>query len=243
LEAFPRQSPVYTHIYRNDIILSDPHHTRLQLRGIRSYFALIQGLRWTLRWYYGREGARVRVLHVRAPTRTSLGTIIHARVSADDPGSVGNTPEEDTSTAYIGHPDAVAEARIRWRFQVQSKPTPSPTTPSVLKDLTSFTPLKFPSTEKDNQDTTSNNQPPANTDTNTLNEDMTTVFEGVFVYKFDANGRICEHRVEHLEPTPGPHLLEDWRVRLLRWWPNSATGKPALGYVSTIPPMRRPKSS
>ncbi|RKP07506.1 hypothetical protein THASP1DRAFT_30675 [Thamnocephalis sphaerospora] len=256
IEAFPRQLPVYTHIYRDDLLITDPHHTRLRLRGRRIYFAVLRGLRWTLRWYYGRNGARIRVLAVHAPARNGLH------------GANLTTPQEERADATgedVGDAETAAEARIRWRFEARPRPFHLPRLPSdtgkhaatkVMDGLASLTPLKFPSPVS--PETTSERRvaPSASTagktthmhekleadddgDDDSEQDEILTIFEGVFVYRFDTTGRVREHRVEYLEPTPGPHLLKDWRVRLLHWWPAAANDKPALGYISVSEHMRR----
>ncbi|KAI8057873.1 hypothetical protein BDF22DRAFT_739271 [Syncephalis plumigaleata] len=217
----------YTHIYRSDMLMSDPHHTRLRLRGRHIYLGVIQSLRWSIRWYYGRDGAQVHVVSMHPPTRSPLRHDHHDANDDNDeqhkPTTTGTNTSEDAATT-----SAASELRVRWRFE--SKKSDQSSSNGVASRISSATTrtlasLLMPSSLSDS---TSLPKEKGKSDTDALsssssstssNEMTTVVCEGVFAYRFDVHGRISEFRIEHLAPTPGPQLLANWRIQLLRWWP------------------------
>ncbi|KAL0091462.1 hypothetical protein J3Q64DRAFT_1723832 [Phycomyces blakesleeanus] len=180
-------------IYSNNIVLSDPHYTRLSIQGRTTYLHIAQALRWSLRMYFDAiqfEITRMRVL-----------PDIPADSSPDDTNNRDDQSQEEDSGENQGwdpqnkddmpdiHPlrdvlatkGVVRSLEVRWRLQGTHRPS------FGLNQLLG------------------------------MNVDIPVRHvEGVFVYAFDSEGFIGEHRIQRIVPPPSRRVLwvHSWGARL-----------------------------
>ncbi|KAI9490317.1 hypothetical protein BDB00DRAFT_837992 [Zychaea mexicana] len=146
-------------IYSQNIVLSDPHYTRLSVPGKTAYLGIAETLRWSLRMYFDdiqMEITRLRVL----PDKQQQGF-------DDDDNS--NSPSPRPSIDDIknnNNKPTIRHLEIRWRLEGVRHP-------SFFLKLAG--PIKH--------------------------------YEGVFLYTFDQEGYIGEHRIEHIVPPPSRRIL------------------------------------
>lgn len=167
-------------IYSNNIILSDPHYTKLSIHGRTAYLGIAQMLRWSTSLYFDDillEVTKMRALPESANIDDNDDDDILGTSSTVIPFSSISQAEND-----IKSKGTVKQLEVRWRLQ-------------GTKQGTFFRP-----------------------------EIHTRHIEGVFIYKFDSEGYIGEHRIQRIVPPPSKRvlLLHSLGVRLRSlFWENT----------------------
>ncbi|KAI9030787.1 hypothetical protein CLU79DRAFT_731487 [Phycomyces nitens] len=161
-------------IYATNIVLSDPHYTRLSVHGRTTYLHIAQALRWSLRMYFDAIQFEITRMRVLPDASTSID-------SKDD------QPWDPPTDAPDIHPlrDVLAtkgvakSLEVRWRLQATHRPS---------FGLNHLLGVEVPVRH----------------------------VEGVFVYSFDDEGFIGEHRIQRIVPPPSRRVLwvHSWGARL-----------------------------
>ncbi|SAM00217.1 hypothetical protein [Absidia glauca] len=195
-------------IYSQHVVLSDPHYTRLSIKGKTAYLGIAEMLRWSLGYYFDNvdfEIIRMRVV----PDKPS-----------DPPSS--STPSSGSITPFSAIPrdplrlDLLSSAsQASQALSPASLPAPS----ALSASSPSSTIVSYNST------TTTNDRPSSNVrsleirwqlkarphtffpKSNPQHQDNLRQVDGVFVYTFDSQGYICEHEIKRIEPTPSRTIL------------------------------------
>jgi hypothetical protein len=170
-------------IYSNNIILSDPHYTKLSIHGRTAYLGIAQMLKWSTSLYF--DDILLEITKMRAlPDSVNIDDLD----DDDDDDILGAAatvvPFSSISQAEndIKSKGTVKRLEVRWRLQ-------------GTKHSTFFRP-----------------------------EIRTRHIEGVFIYKFDHEGYIGEHRIQRIVPPPSKRvlLLHSLGVRLRSlFWENT----------------------
>ncbi|RUS34430.1 hypothetical protein BC938DRAFT_480494 [Jimgerdemannia flammicorona] len=214
-------------IYSPHIVLSDPHHTRLHLRGRTVYIGISEMLRWSLGMYFDNIAFEIVKLRTEGERDDGEG-------GDEESGGVWNNHHESSEGRYENRTKAQAafattrglEALPRFssnhispsttlQFGTPSAPSPHPTHLYVRWTLegTPRTNLLFslPSTPI-----------------------RRSTYQGIFTYRFDRTGRIAEHRIERVVPAPSRravflHGFGSWFWRARSWWEQRRQREPELG--------------
>ncbi|KAI8340576.1 hypothetical protein BC941DRAFT_417615 [Chlamydoabsidia padenii] len=156
-------------IYSQHVVLSDPHYTRLSIKGKTAYLGIAEMLRWSLGCYFDKvdfEIIRMRVV----PDKPSDPTSPPPPPPPITPTSSTTLNYNSSSTTYRPSSN-VRSLEIRW----QLKATPHTFLPKYI----------------------------THSDDNSIIRQV----DGVFVYTFDNQGYICEHKIQRIEPTPSKTIL------------------------------------
>ncbi|KAF7729011.1 hypothetical protein EC973_005042 [Apophysomyces ossiformis] len=164
-------------IYASNIILSDPHYTRLSVHGRTAYLGIAQMLRWSLGLYFDDilfEIVRMRVLPDRKDADEEDGNyqmwMKHSNSSLKD---------------AHGNKGIVRHLEIRWRLEGTCRPS---LIWGRLLGLQTTQPVRH--------------------------------VEGVFLYSFNTQGFIGEHRIQRIVPPPSRRvlLMHSFGGRLRAYW-------------------------
>ncbi|KAF1803220.1 hypothetical protein FB192DRAFT_1322523 [Mucor lusitanicus] len=173
-------------IYSTDIVLSDPHYTKLSIHGRTAYLGIAQMLKWSTSMYFDDillEITKMRVLPDDVKIDDDYDDYDDVSSSSSVvPYSSIHQAEQDIRARGI-----VKRLEVRWKLQ-------------GTKNATFFQP-----------------------------EPRIRNIEGVFIYKFDQQGYIGEHRIQRIVPPPSRRvlLLHSLGVRLRSlFWEN--TKRPVL---------------
>ncbi|KAI8886206.1 hypothetical protein K501DRAFT_331334 [Backusella circina FSU 941] len=177
LPHFFQQGLTEHDIYSPDIVLSDPHYTKLSIHGRTAYLSMAQMLRWSTSLYF--DDITVEITKMR---------VIPENEPDDDPSSLSSM-EDHFSTVREAERDAkergiVKRLEVRWKMQ-------------GIKQATFWN-----------------------------SSGTTRHIEGVFLYRFDHEGYIGEHRIQRIVPPPSRRvvLLHSFGVRLRSLlWDNKRT--------------------
>ncbi|KAI9478155.1 MAG: hypothetical protein EXX96DRAFT_569763 [Benjaminiella poitrasii] len=145
-------------IYSHDIILSDPHYTKLSIHGRTPYLGIAQMLKWSTSLYFDTillEITRMRVL----PTDIDIDNYDD---TDDDFSSFSSIDDMENDVKSKG---IVRCLEVRWKLRGTKNPTFFQPEPRIRH------------------------------------------IEGVFIYKFDHQGYIGEHRIQRIVPPPSRRVL------------------------------------
>ncbi|KAI9252943.1 hypothetical protein BDA99DRAFT_520458 [Phascolomyces articulosus] len=152
-------------IYSQNIILSDPHYTRLSVPGKTAYLGIAETLRWSLRMYF--DDIQMEITRLRVLPDNYIRPDVYG-----DAGDDNNTMIPPPSTTKkidlnkIKSAQVIRHLEIRWQLK-------------GIRHPSYFLGLAGP----------------------------TKHYEGVFLYTFDQEGFIGEHRIEHIVPPPSRRIL------------------------------------
>lgn len=177
-------------IYSTDIVLSDPHYTKLSIHSRTAYLGIAQMLRWSTSLYFDDillEITKMRVLPDDEPDIDTLDDDDSNKMltSASPINRVSSIEQTEKDLKAKG---IVKRLEVRWKMQ-------------GIKNATFFHP-----------------QP-------TIRD-----IEGVFIYKFDNQGYIGEHRIQRIVPPPSKSVLmiHSFGVRLRSIFWESQKRSPVL---------------
>ncbi|CAO3587705.1 unnamed protein product [Absidia cylindrospora] len=215
-------------IYSQHVVLSDPHYTRLSIKGRTAYLGIAEMLRWSLGCYFDKadfEIIRMRVL----PDKPSHGDDMTSPPPPPPPSSLSSSSSLYPTSSYVLSPPVSKQT-----FPL-IKPSPN------LDDLhhqqqhrlfattTSAMPLledmKYNHSSSFST-TFSKDRPSSNirsleirwqlqarprsfyhSSSQQSNNNKTRQVDGVFIYTFDQQGYICEHKIQRIEPSPSKTIL------------------------------------
>ncbi|CAO3638326.1 unnamed protein product [Cunninghamella blakesleeana] len=239
-------------IYSQNIVLSDPHYTRLSIKGKTAYFGAAEMLRWSMGCYFDKadlEIIKMRVLPDK-PKDDDTSNIMHFSSSSKSSSS------SSSSSSYSTLSKSSNVLQSSFIFNNNSNSNSNNNNKSIYL---SSTPLKNineyelynksqqsrqlasivqPSNKNIvNQLKHGNNSLLSSTSSNHNNNLSTTVrsleirwimqarprsffsnkqqqqqqqlreVEGVFIYTFDHQGYICEHKIQRIQPSPSRRIL------------------------------------
>ncbi|GBB98396.1 hypothetical protein RclHR1_03210017 [Rhizophagus clarus] len=166
-----------TSIYSSNILLTDPHHTRLHVRGKHIYIGIANLLRWSLIWYFDDLTLELVRLHVveNDEDGNKPEQDIYFKDAINDDNYFGSIKKDllkvqtsHFSTTSISASDRNTQLYIRWTFEGTPRS-------SYLKSMFSPRGTRI----------------------------QRSTFSGIFMYKFDPkNGLVLEHHVKHIIPAP-----------------------------------------
>ncbi|CAB4474861.1 hypothetical protein RhiirA1_415451 [Rhizophagus irregularis] len=167
-----------TSIYSSNILLTDPHHTRLHVRGKHIYIGIANLLRWSLIWYFDDLTLELVKLHVvenDSEDENKSEQDIYFKDAINDDNYFSHIKKDflKTHTSYfsttsISPSDRNTRLYIRWTFEGTPRS-------SYIKSMFSPRGTRIPR----------------------------TTFSGIFMYRFDPrNGLVLEHHVKHIIPAP-----------------------------------------
>ncbi|CAG8495086.1 11791_t:CDS:2, partial [Scutellospora calospora] len=192
LSTFFERGLTDTSIYSQDILLSDPYHTGLHVRGKHVYFGIANLLRWSLIWYFDDLTLEIVKIHVadnNMEDKNGTGRDIlfkdtncdtHFKDSNDKLNRmqhkdrdknltrVHTVPLLSFSTSAIQSSNRNIRLYIRWELEGTPRS-------SYIASMLSSRSTQIPRSS----------------------------FSGIFVYKFGSkNGLVTEHHVNHIVPAP-----------------------------------------
>ncbi|KAI8369435.1 uncharacterized protein BYT42DRAFT_617459 [Radiomyces spectabilis] len=169
-------------IYANDIVLTDPHYTRISVHGRTAYLGIAQMLRWSLRLYFDDiqlEIVRMRVLpESHDPddfsdnddgSKTMMIKHTHKLLPIADSNRLTYSPLSDIDKQASSH---VRYLQVRWRLEGVRR---SSLGLGRILGLNAMGAVRH--------------------------------VEGVFLYTFDNQGYIGEHRIQRILPPPSRRIL------------------------------------
>lgn len=188
-------------IYSADIVLSDPHYTKLSIHGRTAYLGIAQMLRFSTSLYFDDvlcEITKMRVLGDDEPDVDNLDSNIENSedlniVSSNNDNAIKSIPTKTikNTTCFssieqtekdIKSRGIVKRLEVRWKLQGKKNATFLHPQPNIRH------------------------------------------IEGVFIYKFDNMGYIGEHRIQRIIPPPSRRVvyIHSLGVRLRSlFWENS----------------------
>ncbi|KAF0468962.1 hypothetical protein F8M41_025715 [Gigaspora margarita] len=179
-------------IYSQDILLSDPYHTGLHVRGKHVYLGIANLLRWSLIWYFDDLTLEIVKIHVADNSmedkNESGRDILFKDITCDthfkessyklnrmqhkdrdkNLTSIHTMPSLSFSTSAIKSNDRNIRLYVRWELEGTPRS-------SYIASMLSSRSTQIPRSS----------------------------FSGIFVYKFGSkNGLVTEHHVKHIVPAP-----------------------------------------
>ncbi|KAI7905936.1 uncharacterized protein BX663DRAFT_498178 [Cokeromyces recurvatus] len=143
-------------IYSPNVILSDPHYTKLSIHGRTPYLGIAQMLRWSTGLYF--DHIKLEITKMRAlPNDTT-----NDDENNENRASFSSIDEMENDIKSKG---SVQCLEVRWKLQGTKNPTFFQPEPRIRH------------------------------------------IEGVFIYKFDSQGYIGEHRIQRIVPPPSRKVL------------------------------------
>ncbi|CAG8508750.1 16073_t:CDS:2 [Funneliformis mosseae] len=169
-----------TSIYSPNILLTDPHHTRLHVRGKHIYLGIANLLRWSLIWYFDDLTLELIKLHTvensidedRSDQDIYFKGVINdkffTRMRGNIKKSKGQHKGSYFSTSVLPPSDRNTRLYIRWTLEGTPRSF-------YLISMFSSRGMRIPR----------------------------STFSGIFMYKFDPkSGLVLEHHVKHIIPAP-----------------------------------------
>jgi hypothetical protein len=167
-----------TSIYSSNILLTDPHHTRLHVHGKHIYIGIANLLRWSLVWYFDDltlELVKFHVVDDGNENENKSEQDIYFKDAISDNNYFSHIKKDllKTHTSYFSTTSISPSNRntrlyIRWTFEGTPRS-------SYLKSMFSPRGTRIPR----------------------------STFSGIFMYRFDPkNGLVLEHHVKHIIPAP-----------------------------------------
>ncbi|RHZ46878.1 hypothetical protein Glove_606g138 [Diversispora epigaea] len=180
-----------TSIYSQNILLSDPHHTRLHVRGKHVYIGIANLLRWSLIWYFDDLTLEISKINVVGNNTVK-----------------GNDPEQD-----IYFKGTIFDISLDWKSQNDNKLTLPKDSSYKLIPLPTLLAYSTSSLQPSDRNTrlfirwTLEGTPRSYYISSMLSSHSTRIprstFSGIFMYKFDSKtGLVSEHHVRHIVPAP-----------------------------------------
>ncbi|CAG8785816.1 23760_t:CDS:2, partial [Dentiscutata erythropus] len=176
-------------IYSQDVLLSDPCHTGLYVRGKHVYLGIANLLRWSLIWYFDDLTLEIVKIHVADNSmedKNDTGSDILFKDISNDThfkessyklqhkdrdknlNSIHTIPLLSFSTSTIQSYDRNIRLYVRWELEGTPRS-------SYIASMLSSRSTRIPRSS----------------------------FSGIFVYKFcSKNGLVAEHHVKHIVPAP-----------------------------------------
>ncbi|CAG8432947.1 9865_t:CDS:2 [Diversispora eburnea] len=191
LSSFFEQGLKDTSIYSQNILLSDPHHTRLHVRGKHVYMGIANLLRWSLIWYFDDLTLEISKINVVGNNTVE-----------------GNDPGQD-----IYFKGEIFNVSLDWKSQNDNKLTLPKDTSYKLIPLPTLLAYSTSSLQPSDRNTrlfirwTLEGTPRSYYISSMLSSHSTRIprstFSGIFMYKFDSKtGLVSEHHVRHIVPAP-----------------------------------------
>jgi hypothetical protein len=173
-----------TSIYSPNLLLTDPHHTRLHVRGKHIYLGIANLLRWSLIWYFDDLTLELVKFYVvdnggededKSEQNIYFEDAIkdeyfNQQLSKSQHKEVNllKTPTLCFSTSSKSNPDRNTQLFIRWTFEGTPRS-------SYITSMFSPRGARIPR----------------------------STFSGIFMYRFDPqSGLVLEHHVKHIIPAP-----------------------------------------
>ncbi|CAG8590228.1 8199_t:CDS:2, partial [Paraglomus occultum] len=169
-----------TSIYSQNILLSEPYHTRLYVRGKHLYVGIANLLRWSLTWYFDDivfEIINMRVVDANTDEKDNDEGSFHYpladEASAINSNSVKPLSRHNVLPTTLNSPSNKEPSErdtrlfVRWTFEGTPRA-------SYFWSLFSSSDSRIPR----------------------------STFSGVFMYMFDARGYVSEHWVKSIIPAP-----------------------------------------
>ncbi|KAI8098611.1 uncharacterized protein BX664DRAFT_319158 [Halteromyces radiatus] len=222
-------------IYSQQVVLSDPHYTRLSIKGKTAYIGIAEMLRWSLGCYF--DSMNLEIIRMR---------VLPDRPNGDDITSSSSPPSSPSSSSSCSYITSFRHQQISsnpWSLHLLSKPMEdgsyqrhhhSRPYASVannimsshirsLEDGLSLSSSVLPTSSSLLSSSVSTNRPSSNVRSLEIRWQLQAKphsfffqrqaaskihqVEGVFIYTFDQQGYICEHKIQRIEPSPSRRIL------------------------------------
>ncbi|CAO3615692.1 unnamed protein product [Cunninghamella echinulata] len=220
-------------IYSQHVVLSDPHYTRLSIKGKTAYLGAAEMLRWSMGCYFDKadlEIIKMRVLPDK-PNNDDTQTIHFSPTHIDPPSSSSLHFSSHSKKSLILHTspspymNSINENGLYNTYQ-QSRQLASivqPTSNYIINQLRYGNNLPLSSSPSLNSISNNNDQsttvrsleirwilqarPRSFFSDQQQQQQQLREVEGVFIYTFDNQGYISEHKIQRIQPSPSRRIL------------------------------------
>ena len=188
-----------TSIYSPNILLTDPYHTRLHVRGKHIYIGIANLLRWSLICYFDDltlELVKIHIIENGNDDKDQSGQDIYFKDAINDKffnymnrNSQHGVNSLNASSLYFSTslmPPSDRNTRLYVRWTLEGTPRSS-----YLTSMFSYRGIRIPR----------------------------STFSGIFMYKFDPkSGFVLEHHVKHIIPAPNRKAVYGFGGFGGLWW-------------------------